>query len=108
MSKKLNVAIARVTTQPPHRPTPRAPVGQIRKIAIIGGANNVRYAPFDDLSWELWSHASCRDKCRRAKGTDLCLDCALDMDGVAIDEDYSGDEPGNTFRNADYPFVDNF
>ncbi len=49
-----------------------------------------------------------RFRCRRAKGSDLCLDCALDMDGVAIDDDFSGDEPGNTFRNAEYPFVDNF
>ncbi len=49
-----------------------------------------------------------KNRCHRAKGSDLCMDCALDMDGVAIDDDYSGDEPGNTFRNADYPFVDNF
>jgi len=66
MSRRMNVAISRVTTQPPHRALPRAPIGQVRKIAILGGANTIRFAPFEDMSWELWSHASCRDRCRRA------------------------------------------
>lgn len=62
---QVNAAISRVTTQPPARPCPRAPTGQLRKIAILGGANTIRFAPFRDLTWELWSHASCRDRCRR-------------------------------------------
>ena len=63
---KLHAAISRVTAQAPHQARPRAPIGQTRKIAILGGAHTIRYAPFDDMSWELWSHASCRDRCRRA------------------------------------------
>lgn len=63
---KLKAAISRVTTVPAHKPTPRRPYGQIRKIAILGGAHTIRFAPFDDWSWELWSHASCRDRCKRA------------------------------------------
>ncbi len=66
MGQRLNAAISRVTVQPPHRAVPRAPIGQTRKIAIIGGANTFRFAPYEDLSWEIWSHASSRDRCRRA------------------------------------------
>ena len=50
-------------------PIPRRPVfagvGRLRKIAILGGARTIRYAPWDDLSWELWAHASCRHLCKR-------------------------------------------
>lgn len=63
---RLRAAISRVTTVAPHRARPRPPIGQMRKIAILGGAHTIRFAPFDDWSWELWSHASCRDRCRRA------------------------------------------
>ena len=66
MSNRMRAAISRVTTVPPHRPVPRPPVRQIRKVAILGGAHTLRFAPFEDWSWELWSHASCRDKCKRA------------------------------------------
>jgi hypothetical protein len=69
---RLNAAISRVTAAMPHRATPRGPIGQTRKIAILGGASTIRFAPFDDMSWELWSHASCRDRCRRAP--DLLFD----------------------------------
>ena len=50
-------------------PTPRRPplagLGRARKIAIIGGARTIRFVPWHDPTWELWSHASCRDKCAR-------------------------------------------
>ncbi len=48
-----------------------------------------------------------RFKCRRAKGTDICLDCAYDMDTPVVDDDHAGDEPGNTFKNAITPFAEN-
>lgn len=66
MANRLQVAISRVTVPEPHRVAPRSPIGQIRKIAILGGAHTIRFAPFHDLSWELWSHASSRDRCKRA------------------------------------------
>ena len=66
MANRLQAAISRVTVPPPHRAMPRRPFGQTRKIAILGGAHTIRHAPFEDWSWELWSHASCRDRCRRA------------------------------------------
>lgn len=51
------------------RPTPRQPVmagpGRARKIAMLGGAKTLRFAPWFDSTWELWSHASCRQKCQR-------------------------------------------
>lgn len=61
----LNAAISRVTTKPWAKIKPRPPIGQQRKIAILGGAHTIRFAPFDDYTWELWSHHSCRDRCRR-------------------------------------------
>ena len=69
---KLQAAISRVTTVPAARPMPRPPIGQTRKIAILGGAATIRFAPWADMSWELWSHASCRDRCKRAP--DLLFD----------------------------------
>ena len=60
---------------PPDRPSqwkraaPRRPamagVGRLRKIALLGGATTLKYAPFHDLSWELWAHMSCRKHCAR-------------------------------------------
>lgn len=47
------------------RPTPRTSTGGYRKIAFLGGAKSIKYAPWHDLSWELWSHASCRHLCKR-------------------------------------------
>lgn len=64
-ANRMRTAISRVTAVPAARAVPRAPIGQQRKIAILGGASTIRFAPFNDLSWELWSHASCRDRCRR-------------------------------------------
>ena len=65
MSNRLKAALSRVTTVPAARPVPRPPAQQQRKIAILGGAGTIRFAPWHDYSWELWSHASCRDMCKR-------------------------------------------
>lgn len=48
----------------PRRPVMAGP-GRLRKIALLGGGNSIRYAPWHDSTWELWSHASCRNKCQR-------------------------------------------
>jgi hypothetical protein len=42
---------------------PRLPVagmGRMRKIALLGSHYSLEYAPWGDLSWELWGHASSR------------------------------------------------
>src|SRR3990167_230195 len=48
----------------PRRP-PMAGVGRLRKIACLGGAATLQHAPWHDLTWELWAHASCRHLCQR-------------------------------------------
>lgn len=35
-----------------------AGVGRSRKVAILGNHKSVEHAPWDDQSWELWSHTS--------------------------------------------------
>jgi hypothetical protein len=40
-------------------------VGRLRKIAFLGGAKSLQYAPWGDPTWELWAHASCRHLCKR-------------------------------------------
>jgi hypothetical protein len=42
-----------------------AGVGRLRKIAILGGARSIQFAPWFDPTWELWAHASCRHVCKR-------------------------------------------
>jgi len=40
------------------RPAPVGP-GRLRKVGIIGGApNSLRFAPWNDPSWEFWGHSS--------------------------------------------------
>lgn len=50
-------------------PRPRRPLlagqGRARKVALIGGANTVRFAPWHDPTWEIWAHASARKFCER-------------------------------------------
>lgn len=41
-------------------------LGRLRKIALIGTAGTVRYAPWHDPSWEIWAHASAMPLCERA------------------------------------------
>lgn len=36
---------------------PTIGVGRVRKIAIVGSAETVKYAPWYDPTWEIWSHA---------------------------------------------------
>lgn len=42
------------------RPSPYEPpgLGRLRKIALIGTAPTMHLAPFDDPSWEIWTHNS--------------------------------------------------
>ena len=51
------------------RPVARRPamagLGRLRKIALLGGAFTLPYAPWQDLTWELWAHMSCRRNCVR-------------------------------------------
>lgn len=42
-----------------------AGVGRLRKIACLGGAQSMQYTPWQDPTWELWAHASCRHLCKR-------------------------------------------
>ena len=62
-------------------PEPRRPVfagpGRLRKIACLGGAKSVQYAPWHDASWELWCHASSRHLCKR--DPDLLFDIHPDV-----------------------------
>ena len=60
----------RASDMKPRKITPRrAPFasanGRLRKVACLGGGRSLPYAPFDDPTWELWAHASCRHLCRR-------------------------------------------
>ena len=48
----------------PRRPV-FAGVGRLRKVALLGGAKTLQYAPWHDSTWELWSHASTRHLCKR-------------------------------------------
>ena len=45
-------------------PIIRAQNGQ-RKVALIGAAPSIVYAPWYDPSWEIWSHATCHHMLRR-------------------------------------------
>src|SRR3990167_7703352 len=53
----------------PRIPVPRRPsmagLGRLRKIACVGGAASVRSTPWQDPTWEVWAHASCRHLCQR-------------------------------------------
>lgn len=51
---------------PAIRRPPLAGPGRARKIAILGGGEKtLRHAPWNDPTWELWAHASCRNSCAR-------------------------------------------
>ena len=45
--------------------TGTAGLGRVKKVALLGGAKSLRYAPWHDLTWELWAHMSCRRECER-------------------------------------------
>ena len=74
--KSLSYSLTGQSGKPPQdprtwkAPIPRQPAfaapGRLRKIAMLGGADTtLQYAPWHDLSWELWSHSSCRHRCVR-------------------------------------------
>lgn len=41
-------------------------LGRRRKIALVGGAQTIHLAPWDDGTWEIWSHASVKRWVKRA------------------------------------------
>ena len=47
------------------RRAPHVGPGRLRKIAFLGGAKTLRFAPWHDETWELWAHSSCRHLCKR-------------------------------------------
>jgi hypothetical protein len=47
---------------PPPPALPAVGVGRLRKIALVGTAQTVDYAPWYDPTWEIWSHASSASK----------------------------------------------
>lgn len=56
-----------VEAKPPMYAPPRAGLGRLRKIALLGSHEaSLKFAPWDDPSWELWGHASSRGMYRRA------------------------------------------
>lgn len=40
-------------------------LGRLRKIALVGTASSIRFAPWEDRTWEIWAHASSRALCER-------------------------------------------
>lgn len=53
-----------------HEPSPAirqavAGVGRLRKIALIGSAQTVYFAPWHDPTWEIWAHATVHHYCQR-------------------------------------------
>jgi hypothetical protein len=40
-------------------------VGVTKKIALIGTAPTIHFAPWEDRSWTIWAHASAGKQCRR-------------------------------------------
>jgi hypothetical protein len=68
--KKQRFPLTRAMSEYTPRPlVPRRPVfagvGRLRKIAMVGGAGTIRHVPWDDPTWEIWSHHSCRHQCGR-------------------------------------------
>lgn len=50
---------------PPVIPQPVAGLGRLRKVALIGAAHTVDYAPWYDHTWEIWAHSTCYSLCKR-------------------------------------------
>lgn len=51
---------------PPMIHSPVVGTGRLRKIAIIGAAQSVDFAPWYDHSWEIWAHSTVYPLCKRA------------------------------------------
>ena len=56
----------RYVEPPPVIPTQGYGLGRLRKVAIIGAAHTVDFAPWYDTSWEIWAHSTCYPLCKRA------------------------------------------
>lgn len=59
--------LLRVNTKRYREPMPPALRGSVtsRKVALIGSAKTIEYAPWHDPSWEIWAHATCHTYCVR-------------------------------------------
>lgn len=44
---------------------PSVGIGRLRKVAIVGNAPTWQFAPFEDPTWEIWSHTSTQSMVRR-------------------------------------------
>ena len=60
----LRVGVAMPKALPPPNYDPPGP-GRLRKVALIGSASTIAFAPWWDPSWEIWSHASAYRLCQR-------------------------------------------
>jgi len=61
-----NVYIGRRYIEPPPViPSPLVGTGRLRKIAIIGAARSIDYAPWYDPTWEIWAHSTVYPMCKR-------------------------------------------
>lgn len=58
----MRVAFGQIGQIQPRRVGP----GATRKIALLGTASSLRFAPWDDGTWEIWAHASGATVTRRA------------------------------------------
>ena len=59
---KRGVVIRRESPPPSYEPPG---LGRLRKIALIGTAPTMWFAPFHDPSWEIWAHNSAAHVCPR-------------------------------------------
>lgn len=55
----------RVNEPAPRVLQPTAGLGRLRKIALIGSADTIQFAPWYDTSWEIWAHATTNAFCKR-------------------------------------------
>lgn len=64
--KKPRMAVGTVIRRPLPPPSYEPPgLGRLRKIALVGTAGTMAFAPFHDPSWEIWVHNSAAHVCPR-------------------------------------------
>jgi hypothetical protein len=61
-SLKMEVGQMKIPSPPSYEPPG---LGRLRKIALIGTAGTIAFAPFHDPSWEIWAHNSAIPWCPR-------------------------------------------
>jgi hypothetical protein len=50
---------------PPPPSVPMTGLGRLRKIALVGSAETVEFAPWHDPTWEIWAHSVTSGRCKR-------------------------------------------